>query len=69
MRLVLGSEYESSKREIEKVKAQIKADPKVRDQIYRKLNWQGDVLRRYEQSPYCRKKLNFLANEIEGKKL
>jgi len=49
MRLVLDSEYESSKREIEKVKNQIKADPKVRDQIYRKLNWQGDVLRRYEQ--------------------
>jgi hypothetical protein len=27
-------------------------------------NWQ-----RCTQSPYCRKKLNFLANEIEGKKL
>ena len=27
------------------------------------------IPKRYAQSPYCRKKLNFLANEIEGIKL
>lgn len=50
VRLVTKTEYEASKAEIKKLEAQIRADPKAKDRLSRRLNsFEGDVIRRYEQ--------------------
>jgi hypothetical protein len=50
MRLITKTEYKASQKEIKKLEAQINADPKAKDRLFRKLNsFEGDVIRRYEQ--------------------
>jgi hypothetical protein len=49
MRIVTNAEYEQCKNEQNKVKEQIAKDPKSTDQLFRKLNWEGDAIRRYEE--------------------
>ncbi|MCK9412562.1 MAG: hypothetical protein M0Q53_09695 [Prolixibacteraceae bacterium] len=49
MRIVSDAEYEQCKIEVNKAKEQIAKDPKSSDQLFRKLNWEGDVVRRYEE--------------------
>ena len=49
MRLVSETEYDQSKVEQAKVKEQITADPKAIDRLFRRLKWEGDVIRRFEE--------------------
>lgn len=49
MRLVTEAENENSKIEQTKINEQIAADPKANDRVFRKLKWEGDVNRRFEE--------------------
>jgi hypothetical protein len=48
MRIVTDAEYENSKKEIESIRKQIEADPKTEEKLFRRIGWEGDVLKRYE---------------------
>jgi hypothetical protein len=49
MRIVTEAEYEKSRQEVETLKTQIEADSKAGDRLFRRVCWEGDVIRRYEQ--------------------
>jgi hypothetical protein len=49
MRLVTELEYAEAKAECDKAAAQIAADPKAADQIYARMKWYGDVVKRFEK--------------------
>lgn len=49
MRIISAAEYEQGRKEVEKLNAEMKADPSAVDRLFRRVNWEGDVLKRYEQ--------------------
>ena len=49
MRIITAEEYQESKKVQEDCAAQIAADPKQADQLYAKMTWYGDVLKRYKE--------------------
>jgi len=48
MRIVTEQEYEKSKKEVETLNAQISSDPGAKDRLFRRVGWEGDVIKRYE---------------------
>lgn len=49
MRIITKEEFQESKKVQEDCAAQIAADPKKADQLYAKMTWYGDVVKRYKK--------------------
>ncbi len=47
-RIITPEEYEDSKKVVAEADAEIKADEKKKDQLYAKMTWFGDVIKRFE---------------------
>lgn len=47
-RIITRDEYFESQKVVEDTEAEIKADPRKKDQLYAKSTWFGDVMKRYE---------------------
>jgi len=48
MRIVTEQEYEKSKMEIESLNAQIISDQGAKERLFRRIGWEGDVIKRFE---------------------
>lgn len=49
MRIITEEEYAESKKVVDECAAEISADPKKKDQLYAKMTWFGDVMKRFER--------------------
>jgi len=47
-RVITREEYLDSKKVVEETEAEIRADPRKKDQLYAKATWFGDVMKRYD---------------------
>jgi hypothetical protein len=48
-RVITREEYFESKKVVDETEAEIRADPRKKDQLYAKATWFGDVMKRYEK--------------------
>jgi hypothetical protein len=49
MRFITEAEYTEAKAVCDKAAAEIAADPKAADQVYMRMKWNGDILKRFEK--------------------